>query len=301
MAPKKTATTEEKAAYALLTGQDKRHDIRTMDFVSDAHAPHQQDECIALAAAYIKDHQQGTKGVLVMGGDMCEAYTVQTKYRRLGTGTHTLEQEILATREHVIKPFCAAAPKADKWYIEGNHEFRMKRAIAFQAPFFENLKGLRSFGEAMELDEFGIKYVESKNGNGILRMTPFLTFMHGERHGVNAAKTQYEAWGTSVIFGHTHKQTTYTKKWGCGREDISMSAGCLSKDPDYRDIDDYTRGFVSGWVNFSTGEFFAAHVPIVRTKTGGWVLYSGQGNYRAMLDAKSRKWKVEHIKNDYQK
>ena len=273
--------------------------IVPFDFVSDTHAPYQEDACVALAAAFVRDHQQGSKGLLIFGGDMCDVVT-GSKFKRLGTGVQNLEQEIIATRERVLKPFCKVTPNSSKVFLEGNHEFRLKRFVAYNAPLFENLKGVTSMGDALQLEELGIKYIDSKNGNAIYRVTPFLTFMHGERYGVNAAKSQYDAWGTSVMFGHTHKQTTFTKKWGCGREDISMSVGCLSKDPDYRDIDDYTRGFGSGWINMTSGEFFMQHIPIVRTKTNDWHLYSNQGNYKAILNSRTRLYDVERSAVRYQ-
>ena len=39
-------------------------------------------------------------------------------------------------------------------------------------------------------------------------------------------------------------------------------AGYLCKDPDWRDIDNYTRGFIFGWYDDETGEFSLDHARI---------------------------------------
>src|SRR6185503_1804439 len=126
--------------------------------------------------------------------------------------------------------------KARKIWVEGNHEFRLTRYIQACAP---SLQGLINMDDVLGCKRNKIEYIASKAGNGVFRLTDHLTIMHGTATGLNPAKAQYEQWGASLVMGHTHKESTWRKKHGCGRDDVAMSSGCLCKDPDWRDIDNY--------------------------------------------------------------
>jgi predicted phosphodiesterase len=58
--------------------------------------------------------------------------------------------------------------------------------------------------------------------------------MHGNRHGVNAAKSILDDLGgqVSVLFGHTHKLQSFTKR-GEDFPVVSYGSGCLCGYPHY--------------------------------------------------------------------
>ncbi len=184
--------------------------------------------------------------------------------------------EIEQAKQEVIEPILQAAGKAEVHWIEGNHEFRLTRYIAVMA---KPLEGLIDVADALGCKEYGITYHPSKAGNGIWKITDKLTLMHGERHGLNPAKAQYDKWGGSLVMGHAHKEATWRWKHGCGADHVALAAGCLCQDPDWSDVDNYTRGFIAGWIDDETGEFGLDHVRI--SGDNHTEIYSPWGSYYA--------------------
>jgi predicted phosphodiesterase len=230
--------------------------VKRLVIVADTQSPFEDPQCVALAAAFIKDYKPDT---VVMNGDMVDLCTA-SKFVRSKSGPQTVKEEIEWAIGAVIEPIRNAAPKADYYWVEGNHEFRLNRYIRVMAPVLE---GLIEAVPLFQCERLKIKYVGSKAGNGILKLTPHLTIMHGTAHGVNPAKKQYDSWGGSLVMGHTHKESTYRRKAGCGSDHVALSSGCLCKDPDWNDIENYTRGFIAGWYDDESGEFGLDHVRIV--------------------------------------
>jgi hypothetical protein len=235
---------------------------------------------VALACAYIEDYRPS---LLILGGDIIDFYTASTKFKRTGSAERFVVDEITICIAEVLEPLVKAARKYNKQckivFVEGNHEYRIKRYIAYQAPVLENFPGL-SIEEALQMPRLGIKYVNSRAGNGIYRVNKSLTAMHGTRHGANPAKLTYDDWGSSAIIGHAHKEASFRKNWGCGdRDDIVMASGCLCKAPDFADVDQYTRGFISGWYEPEGSAFHLEHVRIAGNDHTD--MFTHTGEYRA--------------------
>jgi predicted phosphodiesterase len=249
-------------------------------------------QAIALVCAFIKDYKPH---MLVMNGDMLDLCTISKFVRAKSVGQpHTVAEEVRIGIDEVIRPLCQAAPKARKIWVEGNHEFRLVRYIA---TFAKALEGLIDTGDVFGCKELGIDYIPSKGGNGIFQLTDHLAIMHGDRAGINPAKAQYEQWGASLIMGHTHKESTWRKKHGCGRDDIALSGGCLCLDPDWRDTDNYTRGFIAGTYEEVSGEFAINHVRIAGENHVS--LYSPWGNYEASYNGKNKRWSAKRRDSSY--
>lgn len=246
---------------------------RRLVFVSDTQAPYHLPQAVALAAAFIKDYKPDT---LVLGGDIIDFVSI-SRFTKVGRFTPVnVADEITICEEEVVKPLCAAHPKADVYWIEGNHEFRLTSYVAAMA---KPLEGLIDVVDALGCKRNDITYIRSKAGNGILRLTPHLTLMHGDAHGANPAQKQYLGWGGSLIMGHAHKESTWRSKKGCGSDHVALAAGCLCQDPDWRDIDSYTRGFVAGWYDDVDGSFGLDHVRI--SGKDHTEIYSPWGEYHA--------------------
>jgi hypothetical protein len=147
------------------------------------------------------------------------------------------------------------------------------------------LEGLIDLEDILGCKRHGIEYITSKGGNGIHKLVvgkdgkPKLTLMHGSVHGLNPAKKQYMKWGSSLLMGHTHKEDTHREKKGDGQDHLALASGCLCKDPDWDDIDNYTRGFIAGWYDDVTGEFGLDHVRI--SGHDHTEIYSPHGEYYA--------------------
>lgn len=255
--------------------------VRKIVIVADTQSPFEDAPCVALAVAFIKDYRPDT---LVMNGDMLDLATGSKFVRSRASGPQTIKAEIDWGIENVIEPLRRAAPQAKCYWIEGNHEFRLTRYVQAMAPALE---GLIEAHPVFQCERLNIEYVKSKAGNGILRLTPHLAIMHGDRCGANPAKSQYTAWGSSLVMGHTHKESSYRVKHGEGSDHVALASGCLCKDPDWRDIENYTRGFIAGWYDDETGKFGLDHVRIIcsdfSTEAATREIVSPWGSYYAKL------------------
>lgn len=257
-------------------------------FISDFQAPFHLNQAVALVCAFVKDYKPD---LVILGGDIIDFVSISgfTKVGRLTP--NNVVHEIESCENEVIIPIKKAAPNAKFVWIEGNHEFRLTRYIALMA---KPLEGLIDIADALGCKRNGIEYIASKGGNGIYRPIKALTFMHGWMGGMNPAKAQYERWGGSLVTGHTHKETSWRRKLGNGNDHISLTTGCLCKDPDWTDVDNYTRGFIAGWMNEDTNEFGLDEIRI--SGDNHTRIYSNLGEYNAIKTGKDT-WVAKRIKS----
>lgn len=258
-------------------------------FLSDLHAPFHSSACVSLACAFLKSYRPN---LLILGGDIIDFITLSRFVRSHGyDGPQRTYEEINIMLTEVLFPLLESvgwrikykvveekehpafkgvhriiltdvrrSPWCKVVFIEGNHEARAFRYMAATAQAMEGLWFNKDF---FKCNALGINYVASKAGNGIYKVTRLLTAMHGTRYGLNPAKLTYGDWGASVISGHTHKESNWRQRFGCGRDDIALTSGCLSLEAPYKDVGIETRGFIAGWYeDDSQGRFGVEHVRI---------------------------------------
>jgi predicted phosphodiesterase len=268
-------------------------------FLSDTHAQDHLPQAIALAAARMRDTRPN---VVLFGGDMVE-FDSMTDYARMrvmeDARHHTLKQEARSCVEGVLDPLREAAPDAEAYMLEGNHEFRALRYVANRALALE---GIFDLADLFACKRLGIKYIPSKAGNAQLVLGP-VRFMHGQYCGANPAKMHLEKFGgPCIVFGHTHRQGYHRDRKGNGRDEVSIGAGCLCKAARFSDLDNYMRGWVEGWFNEQTGEFGVAHANVSGQR---WdYLYTPEGEYSAKcIHGKdgSEKWVAERVRDSRRK
>lgn len=258
--PKKTAPA--KSALSAVPGLSK---WKRFVALSDFQAPFQLDQCVALCCAYLKRFKTD---VLILNGDIVDFYML-SRFLKIGRGPKSLGEEIRITNEKVLEPILKAAGNAKIFWIEGNHEFRLKSFIANMTNgVLDDLPGT-SIQDVFHMKERGIKYVDgfttkgpfkgSKHGNGVFHLTEHLLLTHGAYTSVHAAKKTVETVGKSVIYGHVHKEQTWRQKTTFGPDLVGMGAGCLCDEPEFIKFPNYTRGFVTGMFNPTTGEWSADH------------------------------------------
>lgn len=225
--------------------------------VADTQSPFEDAPSVALAIKHIQDYKPE---IVVMNGDMVDLCTA-SKFHRSKRGPQTVKEEVEWALANVIEPLRKAAPKAKYYWVEGNHEFRLVRYVQAMAPVLE---GLIEAVPIFQCERLGIEYVSSKAGNGILKLIPgVLAIMHGDKAGTNPAKAQYLRWRSSLVMGHVHKESTYRESGGDGPDHVAMSSGCLCQEPDWADVNNYNRGFISGWVDIEAKQFDLHHMRIL--------------------------------------
>ncbi len=235
--------------------------------VSDTQAPFHDLGCVAIVLEYIRQQKPAH---LLLNGDILDCFTISSYDRGANAGYRQLKTEWEVSDREVVEPIYRAATEANEdvkiTFIEGNHEFRLQRLYgklqrADLMALFDFIPSIQSF---FKLKERGIKYVASKAGNGIFDFTPHLKVMHGSLGGVNPAKAHYDKFHCNLIHGHTHRAMTWAFKSAAGAEHVAMAAGCLCKEPDWLDFDQWTRGFIVGEID-EDGTFSADHEKILIT------------------------------------
>ena len=125
-----------------------------------------------------------------------------------------------------------------KWLLEGNHEYRLERAIGANP----NLEGLAEVPKLLGLEERGIHWVKSWSTGEFLTIGNAL-FTHGLYHGKNHIKLSLTAIDRPLFYGHTHNVEEQSKLTLGENKQISvMSLGCLM---DFKV--DYMRGRPHRW------------------------------------------------------
>src|SRR5207244_12979613 len=147
------------------------------------------------------------------------------------TGKTFLED--VAIGKKILKGFRRILPKARITWLEGNHEFRLRKYLIRNARELYDLPGL-TMPELFGLRPLGIEYVPcdpkaSKFTDNVIRVGK-LYVGHWDtvaKQGGYAAKALVDAKGVNLLQGHTHRfgahaRTTVDGRLLLGIENFSM-------------------------------------------------------------------------------
>lgn len=206
------------------------HNQHTVVIANDFHIPFHDRAALALLKRFLKREQPHW---LILNGDLVDFWEISAFDRTPRSGP-TLMEEIRAART-VLRGFRRLLPKARVTWIEGNHEFRLRKYLIQHAPELYGLPGL-SVPVLFGLKELRIDYVAGASSAS--RFTD--TFVKvGElyvghwaktaRHGGYAAKGLVDEKGVSLLQGHTHRfgahaRTTVNGQVLLGIENASLCA-----------------------------------------------------------------------------
>lgn len=205
----------------------ENRDWESLVIASDLHIPYQDMRAVRLLFYFLKEFQPD---YLVLNGDVMDCWAISKfdKSPKFGSG---LADEIEETID-ILKTFRKICPNTKMIYIEGNHEFRLRKYIISVAKELEGLRGL-SIQEQLGLKDMGIEYVASLEGLSRFGhnywKTGNLYIGHYNRiakHAGYTAKNLLDDLGVSLIQAHTHRFGT-TSKTLLDRELIAVEQGCL--------------------------------------------------------------------------
>jgi hypothetical protein len=159
-----------------------------------------------------------------------------------------------------------ATPNAERWYTEGNHEYRLPRYIADKAPEVDGM--VRTIQEALRLDALGWRWVDAHSWLAVGK----LSITHGWRCGKYCLPQSVQEWGGCVAVGHSHRLGVWYAGDVRGDDHVGINTGWLgdidSIDYRYRATAEreWQHGF--GVVEVEDDGFVFAHVvPIVAGRT----------------------------------
>jgi predicted phosphodiesterase len=246
-------------------------------FISDIHAPHHSESCLALVKAWLKIEKPD---IVVLGGDILDCGTISKFRNPRGPRYPDFKAELDACKE-AVHTLVDACGKAKIIWGEGNHELRLPSYVMACSPQLHRLISIPDLMQPLP----GVKWIEAKRGSSfIYELTDKLLVAHGERYSsvssANVARLTLHETKRSIIVGHNHAEGTHRESGGhYGKEMVALVAGCLCEAPTYRMNHRWTHGFVAGVINEHTGEFEIDHMRISDHESR---LYTGKGTLVAI-------------------
>lgn len=229
--------------------------MRRVLFVPDCHVPYQDKEVFQLmlrAAKVFKPH------TVVVLGDFVDCYSVSQHDKNPERATN-LAWEIAAAKKALAE---LKKVGQEHHYILGNHEDRLERYLAKQAPaVYSMLKVPKLLG----LKESGWTWTQYKRSYKLGKL--HITHDTGTA-GQNAHRQSMEAFQGSTIIGHTHRMEMTFKGRADGPASVGAMFGWLG---DFDKVDymhairakrDWVHGFGVGYMEDS-GVVHLQPVPIV--------------------------------------
>jgi hypothetical protein len=171
-------------------------EIETWLFVPDTHVPYHDKRAFDLVlnvASAIRPN-----GCIILG-DFADCKSVTGHQLKPKERSLKLVDELHDTRHCLVALNSALPPDCEKDYIMGNHEDRIDRYIAKNAPA---LDGFFSFAEEMGLEDMGWDVI----GYGDYLRIDHMVFTHDlGKAGENAHRHARKKVHGNAIIGHTHR------------------------------------------------------------------------------------------------
>jgi len=179
---------------------------RTVAIISDIHVPEQDAGCLGACIAWLKDVRPD---IIIINGDIGEWESMSVFSNG---GLMALEDEI-GVVGWLLDKITEASPSSEVVINEGNHETRLPRWIARNAP---QLDGIITIPDKLRLEDRGIRWVPEDE-------QPYsiggLDVIHGHQDlkgwgPIYAARKFADLHGRPgrvVVYGHTHKHQAFDR------------------------------------------------------------------------------------------
>ena len=183
--------------------------------IPDTHGCYVDPEAIS---AFLGDLESisGSVREIVMLGDHLECGAFLAGHYTLGyvsEADFSHQQDIDACND-LLDKIQKTCPKANIWYIEGNHERRIVRWCMTQAQRHgadaQYLLDCHGAASVLRLSDRGITHIEQ--GKHYCDLTVPATiklgrcyFTHGSSHAKHAASVMLQMYNANVVFGHVHR------------------------------------------------------------------------------------------------
>lgn len=229
--------------------------MKTWVVLNDIQIPFQDKPVLNLVLDFVDALRP--HGV-VLNGDVVDCYEL-SEFDKNPLQDAGLDREI---RESAWLMDRLAHSTKERWWIGGNHEDRLRRAL-WKSPKFGKVRALQ-FPSLFNLKDNGFKW---KPYGGVLNLGKLLV-THGSmvnKHSGWTARSHFEKYGNSVLVGHTHRLGVYYRTNARGVH-ASYENGCLCKlTPEYVQYPDWQQGF--SVVHVDDGGFFSVQlIPILKRK-----------------------------------
>ena len=205
--------------------------------LSDIHFPFQDNPALE---AVLEDCKKEKVDAFFINGDMLDFFSLSFHEKDPREVDLALELEM---GQNFFKMLKTKFPKAQVYYIPGNHEYRLERYLRIKAP---ELLGMKEFklDILLTVAEIGVHYIPhaSKCYMGDLLIE------HGDKlkgaGGVDPARTLYLRFKRDALCGHFHRTKDHMAKIYDGSTIMTYSTGCLCElEPGYMEQNEHNHGY----------------------------------------------------------
>lgn len=212
-------------------------------FLTDIHFPAEDKRSLDAVLNYAAD--SGPWDGIILNGDIGDYESVSShnagQLRKLENKRLWKDHEAVNKGLDLIDSAVFGKSRGvdkKKYFLEGNHEYRVERAINVNP----NLEGFAEVPTALKLAERGYEWLPFWSKGTMLRVGN-ANFMHAFCHGRNHAKATLSMIDRPTFYGHTHDVAEESKlTLGDNKQVCAQSLGTLI---DYRV--DYMRGRPHRW------------------------------------------------------
>lgn len=214
----------------------------------DTHHGYQDDKTLAVVQAIMEDHNPH---VVVDMGDGVDAGMLSDKFRQDPMRSTGLQYEIDEKRKQLAR-FRSVVPDAEYWYLEGNHEERLRRTLwNLEGPAKALVKlnvvqDKLTWPVLLSTEALGINFVSYDDQTQTKILPKFIT-----KHGTmirpasgNTAHAELRKYGRSGASGHTHRLGAVWRRDHHGQHVWIETGCCANLRPEYEPDPDWQNGCV---------------------------------------------------------
>jgi len=214
--------------------------------IPDVHIPYHDSKALDLV---LKAGKAFKPDAIVILGDFIDNYSI-SRYDKDPRRDRFLKWEVDEANK-ILDKIDKMFPRADKIFMEGNHEERLNKFITTKAP---ELFGLVDTQALLGLKDRGYKYFPYGKHHKLGK----LVVIHGTFSRKNIARAMLDKYEHSVCFGHVHTIEEALKVNEMGEAHVAFTPGWLGDKTkaDYiKDFSNWSLGFATVIVKPS-GIFF---------------------------------------------
>jgi predicted phosphodiesterase len=189
--------------------------------------------------------------VVVHVGDLADAWQI-SRFDKDPARRESLQDDIDTACAH-LKEMAMVTPQAKRYFLEGNHEFRLTKVIWRMSEEQRELARLRVFQKHVDwqgiLAENGVPkalwdFVPAR-GQARRRIFPKLVVKHGSivrKWSGATARGEWERYGTSGVSGHTHRLGLFYHRDFNGNQGWAETGCTCDLNPEYVEDPDWQHG-----------------------------------------------------------
>ena len=231
----------------------------------DFQIPFYDPRTVSLFLRFAKDLQPDK---IVLNGDVMDCWEISDFVRSPFVKTK-FRDEIKQTKTF-LKDLRQKCPNSEITFIEGNHEFRVRKYLMYRAKELAELDELQ-IQTLLGLDELKIEYISNHLGankhSDVYTRVGDLFIGHWDsirQWGGFTAKNLLDKRGVCILQNHTHRMGSHYRTWVGEKVMGAWENGCLCDlKPSYVANPDWQQGWSCVYHKVNSLRFQVIQIPVV--------------------------------------